>query len=552
MVKVGRQIGTGSMKDVYECEAEGIGKVAMLRFRRRPQDGNASRPTGWPKEAVALTAVEGGRGFITALLGGVASDAGYWDMLVKLAPHGPLDALLENHPERLPLKHAFAVTHQMAHALTAIASAGFVHADVAARNVLVYELSDARIHCQLSDFGTCMRMKRDESTGGPLSSGCSAPLSGTTATRWAPPEMLHSRQASDRTDVWSFGVLGWEIFSSGAVPYAQLFDHPLPHPSLPPLALTPCTHPFLPSLALTPSCHPLQVPYAQHTSDEDLADLVASGLRLARPPRCPLLLWQDLDACWAFAPTDRPTAEELCRRLGCARTLHATAAAHDRPLPTTRTPQVLRATNALSSRAALSPSDRAAVTAAAGRLVVYPDAAVVEGPSIRATTADARAAEMLWIAHEYVRVSAEGGSSGVPVELILEDFRARYQREETALLHAAADTARPAPPQAAATRDAANAAAARDAAAAAAAAVGTANFDPIVQQAVRAPPGARFDPNTGQPLAIPISILEMFLDSNTRLGTTEEDARLAARLAAEEAAVSAVPVQPATSVQQGF
>ena len=42
--------------------------------------------------------------------------------------------------------------------------------------------------------------------------------------RWSPPEVLSSYQWSEKSDVWSFGVIMWEIFSCGNEPYAQKSD----------------------------------------------------------------------------------------------------------------------------------------------------------------------------------------------------------------------------------------------------------------------------------------------------------------------------------------
>jgi len=41
-------------------------------------------------------------------------------------------------------------------------------------------------------------------------------------SRWAPPEVLIERKYGPESDVWAFGVLLWEIFTDGDMPYADL------------------------------------------------------------------------------------------------------------------------------------------------------------------------------------------------------------------------------------------------------------------------------------------------------------------------------------------
>ena len=44
---------------------------------------------------------------------------------------------------------------------------------------------------------------------------------GKIPVRWTPPEAIHFRKFSEKSDVWSFGVLLWEVMSYGAQPYAD-------------------------------------------------------------------------------------------------------------------------------------------------------------------------------------------------------------------------------------------------------------------------------------------------------------------------------------------
>ena len=54
--------------------------------------------------------------------------------------------------------------------------------------------------------------------------GAESLLGSKIPIRWCPPEVLLRQEWSEKSDVWSFGVVMWEIFSSGNEPYALQRD----------------------------------------------------------------------------------------------------------------------------------------------------------------------------------------------------------------------------------------------------------------------------------------------------------------------------------------
>ncbi|XP_008434258.1 tyrosine-protein kinase TXK isoform X3 [Poecilia reticulata] len=85
-------------------------------------------------------------------------------------------------------------------------SHSFIHRDLAARNCLINENNVVKV----SDFGMTRYVLDNQYTS---SSGAKFPV------KWSPPEVLHYSKYSSKSDVWSFGVVMWEIFSEGRTPF---------------------------------------------------------------------------------------------------------------------------------------------------------------------------------------------------------------------------------------------------------------------------------------------------------------------------------------------
>ena len=93
---------------------------------------------------------------------------------------------------------------------------------------------------------------------------------GRVPFRWMPPESLLRRRFSEASDIWSFGVTAWELLSGGNLPYAFI------------------------------------------GREDEVAERVCAGVRLARPADgCTDELWGIVSSCWAAEPGQRPRFTEL-------------------------------------------------------------------------------------------------------------------------------------------------------------------------------------------------------------------------------------------------
>ncbi|XP_056203422.1 tyrosine-protein kinase Fes/Fps isoform X2 [Falco biarmicus] len=131
-------------------------------------------------------------------------------IVMELVQGGDFLSFLRSEGPHLRVKELIKMTENAAAGMEYLESKHCIHRDLAARNCLVTEKNTLKI----SDFG----MSREEEDGVYASTGGMKQI----PVKWTAPEALNYGRYSSESDVWSFGILLWEAFSLGAIPYANL------------------------------------------------------------------------------------------------------------------------------------------------------------------------------------------------------------------------------------------------------------------------------------------------------------------------------------------
>ena len=115
---------------------------------------------------------------------------------------------------RLKSADLIGAGRQIANAMVYLSDCGFVHRDIAARNCLVGDKNASQLEVKLSDFGLAVELGDQDFHCGDEDE--------EIPVRWMPPEAIRENRFTHASDVWSFGVLLWEIFTYGTQPYEQM------------------------------------------------------------------------------------------------------------------------------------------------------------------------------------------------------------------------------------------------------------------------------------------------------------------------------------------
>ncbi|XP_048198512.1 tyrosine-protein kinase JAK3 isoform X2 [Perognathus longimembris pacificus] len=269
------QLGKGNFGSVELCRYDPLGdNTGALVAVKQLQHSGPDQQRDFQREIQILKAMH--CDFIVKYRG-VSYGPGRQSLrlVMEYLPSGCLRDFLRRHRARLDASRLLLYASQICKGMEYLGSRRCVHRDLAARNILV----ESEAHVKIADFGLAKLLPLDKEYYVVREPGQSPIF-------WYAPESLADNVFSRQSDVWSFGVLLYELFTYGdknCSPSAEF------------LHMMGCEG-DAPAL-----CH--------------LLDLLAQGYRLPAPPACPSQVHELMRLCWASSPQERPSFHTLGPRL---------------------------------------------------------------------------------------------------------------------------------------------------------------------------------------------------------------------------------------------
>ncbi|EDL37949.1 Eph receptor A5, isoform CRA_b, partial [Mus musculus] len=182
-------------------------------------------------------------------------------IVTEYMENGSLDTFLKKNDGQFTVIQLVGMLRGIAAGMKYLSDMGYVHRDLAARNILI----NSNLVCKVSDFGLS-RVLEDDPEAAYTTRGGKIPI------RWTAPEAIAFRKFTSSSDVWSYGIVMWEVVSYGERPYWEM-------------------------------------------TNQDVIKAVEEGYRLPSPMDCPAALYQLMLDCWQKDRNSRPKFDEIVNML---------------------------------------------------------------------------------------------------------------------------------------------------------------------------------------------------------------------------------------------
>ncbi len=249
-IRLVNKLGSGGFAQVWGGVWNGTTSVAVKMLKT----GSSMTESDFLREATLMKVLRHPN--ILQLYGICSKDQPVY-IITELMKHGNLLEYLRNERASLKLSQLISMAQQVAEGMAYLEELRYIHRDLAARNILV---GDGLI-CKISDFGLTQSVEEAESKA---QDGSSTKF----AIKWTAPEAFLHNKFSVKSDIWSFGILLYEIITCGRFPYAGM-------------------------------------------TNEEVMRKLEQDYRMPQPKECSYTYYNIMLKCWREEPENRPSFEAL-------------------------------------------------------------------------------------------------------------------------------------------------------------------------------------------------------------------------------------------------
>uniref|UniRef100_H2VD29 receptor protein-tyrosine kinase n=1 Tax=Takifugu rubripes TaxID=31033 RepID=H2VD29_TAKRU len=260
-VKIEEVIGSGEFGEVYKGRLKPIGKKEIPVAIKTLKVGYSERQR---RDFLSEASIMGQFDQPNIIrLEGVVTKSRPTMIITEFMENGALDSFLRQNDGQFSVIQLVGMLRGIASGMRYLAEMSYVHRDLAARNILV----NSNLVCKVSDFGLSRYLEEDASDSTYTSS-----LGGKIPVRWTAPEGIAYRKFTSASDVWSYGIVTWEVMSYGERPYWDM-------------------------------------------SNQDVINAIEQDFRLPAPMDCSVVLHQLMLDCWQKDRNARPKFPDIVSML---------------------------------------------------------------------------------------------------------------------------------------------------------------------------------------------------------------------------------------------
>uniref|UniRef100_A0A3P8Y841 receptor protein-tyrosine kinase n=1 Tax=Esox lucius TaxID=8010 RepID=A0A3P8Y841_ESOLU len=260
-VKIEEVIGAGEFGEVYKGRLKPTGKRELYVAIKTLKAGYVEKQR---RDFLSEASIMGQFDHPNIIrLEGVVTKSRPVMIITEFMENGALDSFLRQNDGQFTVIQLVGMMRGIAAGMMYLAEMNYVHRDLAARNILV----NSNLVCKVSDFGLSRYLQDDTSDPTYTSS-----LGGKIPVRWTAPEAIAYRKFTSASDVWSYGIVMWEVMSFGERPYWDM-------------------------------------------SNQDVINAIEQDYRLPPPMDCPTALHQLMLDCWQKDRNTRPKFNDIVNTL---------------------------------------------------------------------------------------------------------------------------------------------------------------------------------------------------------------------------------------------